>query len=250
MSFPIMGTNGKGQFRELPRSDGGARTVLSLKAAGNMSLSHGNRRRAFLESLGIESSRAVYLKQVHSQIVFTVGAGGSGNGDLPWPLHGTNPPEGDGMITAEKKAVLCVTVADCLPIVLHDRGSGAFGLLHSGWKGTGIVTEALHRMQDDYGSKTADISAVLGPCIGSCCYNVPVERYRLFLHRYGEAAGEQRNGGYFIDLQQANIRLLSDHGVGDLKTAAECTSCTDDLSSFRRDGPAEFSLMMAVCGYF
>jgi hypothetical protein len=29
-------------------------------------------------------------------------------------------------------------VADCLPIFVYDRRGGAFALLHSGWKGTGI----------------------------------------------------------------------------------------------------------------
>lgn len=222
--------------------------MISLKAAGDMSLAHEKRRRSFLETLGIEPFRAIGLRQIHSQIVFT--AGGSGNGCLPWPSRAGSPAEGDGIVTAEKQAVLCVTVADCLPIVLYDRGSGAFALLHSGWKGTGIATAALHRMQNDFGSAAADIAAVLGPCIGSCCYSVPEERYRLFLRRYGETAGEQRNGSYFIDLQQANIRLLSDHGVADLKTVAECTSCTSDLSSYRRDGPSDFALMMAVCGFF
>lgn len=76
-------------------------------------------------------------------------------------------PGVDGLITVAPGELLGIYVADCGAIWLADRGTGAVGLLHSGKKGTelGILTEAVARMERDFGSRPADLVAVLGPCI-------------------------------------------------------------------------------------
>jgi hypothetical protein len=150
------------------------------------------------------------------------------------------------LVTRDPRAVLCVSVGDCLPLFLFDESSGAFGLLHSGWKGTGIVELGV-RMMRERGTDT--LRALLGPCIGPCCYRIPRDRYQLFEREYGGEAAIRDRGDYYIDLRAANQVLLHRLGVKSVSVISDCTSCNPLLSSFRRDGKG-FSGMLAVTGYF
>ncbi len=117
------------------------RAGISLASEGDMGLlrSAANRVR-LLRLLGIDPDHAYGLRQVHSRRLVRV------DGESSADLAGV---EADGMIASEPSAVLTVTVADCLPIFLADRRSGAFALVHSGWKGTGIALDAIRAMCRD-----------------------------------------------------------------------------------------------------
>ncbi len=223
---------------------GGLYAGLSLAKAGDMSLSRDDGRASrsrFLESIGAPRRSTFALHQVHSKTVLVIDC------QQPESLEGV---EADGMVSARPDAVLTVTVADCLPVFLLDPRHGAFGLVHSGWKGTGIVREALRQMAAAFGTETADVSAVLGPGIGPCCYRVQRERYESFRADFGSAAvargGEP--GDYRLDLRKANIDLLEDAGVRDVSACSDCTSCSKTFGSFRRQG-AGFTRMMAFIGH-
>jgi hypothetical protein len=145
--------------------------------------------------------------------------------------------------------VLSATVADCLPIFLQDTANGAFGVVHSGWKGTGIVVNALAAMHDRYGTRATDVAATIGPGIGSCCYRVPEERADLFARQFGAAAVvRSQDGTPSLDLREANLALLRDAGVEVVTVVEDCTSCSEALGSFRRQGPARYSLMLSCIG--
>jgi YfiH family protein len=219
--------------------------VVSLKQAGNMSLNHLEQRKGFLQSLGIEPDRAYFLKQIHSKRVILLDEKrtafeGIWEGILP---------KGDGLLTQDRRAVLCVGVADCLPIFLFDRYSGAFGLLHSGWKGTGIVEVGVKLMQERFHADPGKLKLLLGPCIGPCCYRVPRDRFELFESQFGADSVKKTKDGYYIDLKAANLLLLARLGVEDIIVVPDCTSCNPLLASFRRDGKG-FSGMLAVTGFF
>ena len=165
--------------------------------------------------------------------------------------------QGDGMITQNPRLVPSITVADCMPIYLYDPVTGCFGILHSGWKGTGIVTEALSLAQKTYGAKPEDFSVTLGPHIHSCCYEVDWERYELFTSEFGNSAGVKKNvqgivittdrdsetnvagsdTKYYLSLLDANLALVKQAGVlpDNVCVITDCTSCSSDtLGSFRR----------------
>ena len=121
-------------------------------------------------------------EQVHGREVAVVG------GEPPRQVAGA-----DGLVTAERGVLLGIYVADCGPIWLHDRGTGAVGLLHSGRKGTelGILEEALAVMGRAFGTKAADVFAVLGPCVRPPHYEVD------FAAAIGRQAGRCGVGGFF-----------------------------------------------------
>ncbi|BCX50199.1 polyphenol laccase [Haloferula helveola] len=83
-------------------------------------------------------------------------------------------PDVDGLVTDVPGEILGIYVADCGPIWLADRVSGAVGVLHSGKKGTelGILEEGLRVMAEHYGTEPGDVTVVLGPCIRPPHYDI------------------------------------------------------------------------------
>ena len=163
----------EGLHSDIPVADG-MRAGISLAAAGDMALSRDRTlpwRARYLEGRGIPREKMYALRQVHSRRVHVI------EGQTAEHVAGL---EGDGLVTDLPDAVLSVTVADCLPIFLADTRTGAFGVVHSGWRGTGIVGEALAVLASRFGSAPAEVSAVIGPGIGACCYAVPEERAAIF----------------------------------------------------------------------
>jgi hypothetical protein len=221
----------------------GLRAVISLARAGNMALSRRRDlpwRKSLFSLLGMEEERVFGLRQVHSQKVVVVDQR---------QLEGLAAEEADGMVTDRTDVVLSATVADCLPIFLRDTATGAFGLVHSGWKGTGIAAGALRAMQHSYGTLPQNVAVTIGPGIGPCCYRVPEERAELFSRQFGGATVVRNHDGTpSLDLREANIALLRDAGVETVTVVEDCTGCSEALGSFRRQGPASYSLMLSCIG--
>jgi YfiH family protein len=230
---------------------GGIRCGISSRFAGDMVYAGDNPARfGLFRALGLDPARVYGCVQIHSREVLAVDK--------------RHPPgeSADGMVTDDRSITLAATVADCLPVYLFDTGSGAFGLLHSGWKGTGIVLRALELMAGNRHTRPEGVAAVLGPCIGSCCYQVDEDRAALFERGFGGAgrglAGADRallepvsrreeNGRRYLDLKAANIRLLAEAGVRNIAVCADCTFTDERLGSFRREGAA-YTRMAALCG--
>jgi YfiH family protein len=229
-------------FAEIP-VNGGPRAGISLARAGDMDFARRDalpwRRRLFAR-LGVEPRQVRCVRQVHSRIVVRV----EGSEAPPDPAV-----EADGIVTDAADLLLTVTVADCLPIFLADRRTGAFALVHSGWKGTGIALEAVRMMASAYGTRAADLAVTIGPGIGPCCYTVPVERSDRFRSEFGPRAVERASDGSFrLDLREANVAMLEREGVEEIVVISDCTSCNPLLGSFRRQGPRAFTRMLAFIG--
>jgi len=207
---------------------------ISSTFAGDMKYEKSNQNRQMLfAKLKLNPENVFGLKQVHSRLVVLVDS--------------NNPPahEADGMVTNDRGVSLSVTVADCLPVFLLDVKSGAFGLVHSGWKGTGIATNALNMMKEHRGTENSNIAAILGPCIGSCCYRVDAERAAIFEKEFGKESIRKTDEDFYLDMKAANIKLLSDVGVKNIAVCEDCTFMDERLGSFRREGK-QFSHMMAL----
>lgn len=80
----------------------------------------------------------------------------------------------DGLLTRDPSVCLGIFTADCCAVFLVDPVRRAIGLLHSGAKGTrlGISGVAIARMQQEFGTETANLVAVLSPCIRPPLYEV------------------------------------------------------------------------------
>ena len=210
--------------------------LLSLAAMGDMIIKPEPSEIVRAEiAKAFPEKRFVWLTQEHTHIVLSADYGEMPTGRL-----------GDGLVTNDAETVIGVTVADCLPVFLWDEVTGARALCHSGWKGTGIVREALKLMKTRYGASPATIRAILGPCIQSCCYAVDRERAETFAAKFGSETGFLRDGKWYMNLAAANKKILSDEGVKAIHMHGECTCCDTRFSSYRRQGDS-FTLMLALC---
>jgi len=191
---------------------------------------------SLLQRLGVAGERVSRVRQIHSRRTRVVSV----------PGEVGNPA--DGLLSNHPDAFLAVSVADCLPIFLRDSVTGSFGVVHSGWRGTGIVTEAVILMSERFGTDPADLHVCIGPGIGSCCYAVPEERARYFEETFGAESVRRDGGEWFLDLRSANLVLLRRAGVASVTVVDTCTRCTTFLCSYRRQGPDAFTCMAAFIG--
>ena len=216
--------------------------LLSLRPRGSMQYFHGvsnPRRDEFFRSQGIDPARVLAVELVHSRTVL-----------YPKDASELRNRQADGIIVESDSLVPTVTVADCMPIWIRHASSGAYGVLHSGWRGTGILESAVRGLSKRYGASPSEIDVVLGPSIGPCCYRVPRERAEVFIDRFGPEAAVFLDGAWRLDLPAANIALARTLGLRSLTRVRGCTFCDEDLGSYRREGPERFTRMVAAafCG--
>lgn len=125
----------------------------------------------------------------------------------------------DALITQEKGVCLCVSTADCTPILLYDRKQQVIAAIHAGWRGSVnyIVRKTLEQMNRLYNTQGEDIFAAIGPCIGFDAFEVGDEVYDAF--KQNDFPMEYISGWkpethkWHIDLQMANSVQLLDFGV-------------------------------------
>ena len=151
----------------------------------------------------------------------------------------------DALITQEKGVCLCVSTADCTPILLYDRKQQVIAAIHAGWRGSVnyIVRETLEQMNRLYNTQGEDIFAAIGPCIGFDAFEVGDEVYDAF--KQNDFPMEYISGWkpethkWHIDLQMANSVQLIDFGVP-TEQIDICDICTfthyDKFFSARRLG--------------
>ncbi len=224
--FPFV-FKGKPLGKELAVCGISSRTAGSMRFRWN---ENNENRKIVFERAGIDFKNVVPLELIHSKNVYIIEE-----------KKDVFQKQGDGLLTATHSLVPSVTVADCMPIYLYDTENHVKGMLHSGWKGTGICAEAVHIMCEHYNSKPENICAVIGPHIGSCCYNVDKERADYFRLEFSPAAVSEsvENGKtvYYVSLLNANLFLLKQCGIlpENVTYCTNCTCCSPFLGSHRRE---------------
>lgn len=215
-----------------------------------------NRRRAALR-LGVSERALYYLSQVHGTEALVL-RGGEDPDDVVRVI-------GDITLSRTPHLACGVRSADCVPVLLGDRHTGAVAAVHSGWKGTTLraATIGVERLRELAGGR-GDIVAAIGPCISVCCFEVgedvarrltqassagdtalswgpPSEKARA---RAGVSAPTPR-----IDLRKIVRAQLVEIGLSpdSIDDVPGCTVCDPErFHSFRRDGEASGRLLSAI----
>ncbi|HXT61439.1 MAG TPA: peptidoglycan editing factor PgeF [Pyrinomonadaceae bacterium] len=149
----------------------------------------------------------------------------------------------DALISNTPRILLAVKTADCVPVLLGDGSTGAFAAVHAGWRGTSasIVVRAIEQLQNEYGTRAANLCAAIGPAATVCCYEVGGDVIGRFKERFSDADSllvPTRDGHARIDLHKANRDQLIAAGVRteQVHTAPLCTMERNDLFfSYRRE---------------
>jgi YfiH family protein len=179
-------------------------------------------RRLLREALKLPAE-PVWLHQVHGRVVRDAATGRG---------------EADGAFALRAGIVCAVLTADCLPVLLCDRGGTRVAALHAGWRGlaSGILESGVHALDIDPG----ELLAWLGPAIGPNAFEVGPEVRQQFLQA-DAAATEAFTLGvgdrWHADLYVLARQRLRRAGVSAVFGGDHCTATdVQHFYSFRRDG--------------
>ena len=142
-------------------------------------------------------------------------------------------PDCDGLILTEKEIAIFLNFADCTPIILYDEIQNIGAISHAGWRGTAqkIAALTVQKMVNEFNSKPKDITALIGPAIGFCCYDVGEEVYEKLSKTVSdfESLYEIREGRIFVDLKNINKVQLKETGVEKIDVCPYCTVHNNDI---------------------
>lgn len=178
-------------------------------------------------ALGFGIDDLVLTRQTHSTIVRRVS-----KKDCNGCFH-RDYPECDALVTNDPGVTLTVFTADCTPLLLHDPVTGAVGAAHAGWRGTadGIAAKTVEAMVREFGCKSEDIRAAIGPNIGFCHFETDADVPEAMLKAYGEAVLpfiRPTGSKFYVDLKEINALILRRAGVRHIEISKDCTMCQPD----------------------
>ena len=202
-----------------------------LFTTGNLELRdrHGEWDQVAAE-LGVAAARLLLIKQVHRADAVSARRDRTGE----WVR-----PEADVIVSDDESSAIGVRVADCAPVLLADRQTGAVGAAHAGWRGTvqDAAGAAVRAMTRELGSDPDDLVAAVGPCLGPCCGEVGddvAEAFKLAGHDAARLArwfSRGPSGRLHLDLWTANSDQLIASGLRPerVHVARLCTKTHADL---------------------
>lgn len=183
-------------------------------------------RRRFLEFFG-NGYRITTAWQVHGKEIKPVR-------DLD--SAGRTTERFDALVSDLPNLLSGVKTADCVPVLIGDQRTRAFGAVHSGWRGTleKISERTVAKMTTEFGSRPEDLLCAIGPAACGKSYEVGPEVVEGFLKSIPAADDllEKTSGGHaLIDLHLANRMQLINAGVRaeNISVAPYCTMERTDL---------------------
>jgi polyphenol oxidase len=170
----------------------------------------------------------VWLRQVHGPAIADLDAARDGSA-------------ADGSTTRTPGTVCAVVTADCLPVLLADRGASVVAAAHAGWRGlaAGVIEAAVASMRVDPSS----VLAWLGPAIGPRAFEVGSDVFAALCDADPGAAQcfsphPHASMKWHADLYALARRRLARAGVSAVYGGERCTlSERRFFHSYRRDGP-------------
>lgn len=145
----------------------------------------------------------------------------------------------DALISNVPNAVMLLNFADCTPIILYSKKDNTGAIVHAGWRGTAskILQKTVSKMQNELNIEAKDITALIGPCIGKCCFETGEEVFeQLIENKKEKELYTKKDNKYFIDLKLLNKKQLEETGVENIDICSYCTCCMSDIFfSYRKE---------------
>lgn len=158
----------------------------------------------------------------------------------------------DALITNLPQQCLCISTADCIPVLCYDTHHHAIAAIHAGWRGTvqRIVENTLEEMKRAFGTEGKDIVACIGPGISLNSFEVGDEVYQAFNEAHFPMSKiSQHHHKWHIDLWEANRLQLIEFGVKSqhIELSRICTfQQNEDFFSARRQGIASGRILSGI----
>jgi YfiH family protein len=152
-------------------------------------------------AIGVAPPNLVRVHQVHGVAVVVARAGNAGT-----------LPQADIIVSTEASLAIAVQAADCVPLLLADRRTGASASAHAGWRGLAarVPEAAVDALAREFASRPADMTAAIGPSIGACCYEVGSDVRDAFVRANFDEADLRR---WFVDYPRATATNPSMPGL-------------------------------------
>jgi YfiH family protein len=180
----------------------------------------------------MKSADLLYIRQVHGNhtVVYAKGNEARRSGDP------ANRPEGDALVTASKRKLLMVQVADCQSVFLYDPFQKVAANVHSGWRGSikNVIGQTVKTMQTDMQCRARHIVAGVGPSLGPCCAEFINYKTEIPLEFW-----KYKDQSNLFDFWSLSRDQLVGAGVWDenIYVSKMCTKCNPDLFfSYRGEG--------------
>jgi polyphenol oxidase len=142
----------------------------------------------------------------------------------------------DALVSDLESILVGVKTADCVPVLLGDPKTKAFGAVHAGWRGTveSIAVKATEKMREEFGTNPKDLIAAIGPAATCKNYEIGQDVIDAFSEKFSESEKlftPTRDGHALIDLYRANKNQLLSIGVAaeNITVAPFCTMERTDL---------------------
>ncbi len=150
--------------------------------------------------LHLISDSIVRSHQVHGTAILNAEKGGMYDGY-------------DAMITQQTNLLLTITTADCIPILVFDKGNRAVAAIHAGWRGLKdeLLLKTVLEMQESFGTIADDCFVYAGPCISLDVFEVGDEVAHQFdqkFHQYNKTTGK-----IHLDLKNILKQQLIESGI-------------------------------------
>ncbi|MGH7233355.1 MAG: peptidoglycan editing factor PgeF [Nitrospiraceae bacterium] len=199
-----------------------------------------------LERESLNAHAIVSVKQVHGTDALIIDR-------APKP-DAVYPGGWDALISDQTGVLLTVRTADCVPVLCRDARRQVIAAVHAGWRGTvaGIISKTLAHMRRHFHSAPGDISMVIGPSAGPCCYEVDEQVLSLVRTEYPYwrlVVSETGRGRALLDLRALIRRQAQADGVdaGRIWTVKVCTICHPRLFySYRREGIVKQTMVSGI----
>jgi len=190
-------------------------------------------RRLLSSALELDLASWVAGKQIHGDRVAVIGRKEIGKGAYD---YASALEDADALITDIPGVVLTSYSADCVPILFLDPKKKAIGAVHAGWRGTveKIGVKTLGKMQEFFGSESADCLIAIGPSIGPLAFQVDEKVLFCWQNTFPyweQVSQSQGEGKWLLDLWETNKRQLLEVGVREenITVSRLCTFCRTDL---------------------
>lgn len=150
----------------------------------------------------------------------------------------------DAVITLLPDTPIMAYSADCVPVLMYAPDIGAVAAIHSGWRGTAMeIARKTAQRIIELGAEAGNITAVIGPAIGRCCYEVGPD---VALQFPEGCRTEKPNGKYMLDLRGAVELSLRKIGIVNIDNSAPCTMCSNDMFFSHRGQGGKSGTLAAV----
>lgn len=141
--------------------------------------------------------------------------------------------EADAAWTGREGQVAAILTADCLPVVLADRGGACVGIAHAGWRG--LAAGVLEQLVSALPVPPGQLQAWIGPRIGRRAYEVDATVRDAF-DGFEEQFEKTTPGHWLADLPAIAVCRLQQAGVGQVIDSGLCTfDDSERFFSYRRD---------------